>query len=163
MDPETSSWQYHKFGHSPLMGFLAIMSSMQIDLRNAESEMINYLYAQISAGEVKFNELEAVVIPNSNYVLRGNHYKANIYLAASDTTQAPDIYVVEGVSSPGLKLLIPIQARVFDSRREGLNYTGNCRLKKVQEKESYERSGNSLGSKTWGGIIEIKGPGGILS
>jgi hypothetical protein len=64
-DPETLTWEYHKFGHSPLMGFLAIMSSLQIDLRNAESEMINYLYAQISAGEVKFNELEAVVIPNS--------------------------------------------------------------------------------------------------
>ena len=54
------------------MGFLAIMSSLQIDLRNAESEMINYLYAQISAGEVKFNELDAVVIPNTNYVIRGN-------------------------------------------------------------------------------------------
>ena len=78
-DPENATWEYHKFGHSPLMGFLAIMSSLQIDLRNAESEMINYLYAQISAGEVKFNELEAVVIPNSNYVIRGNPYKADIY------------------------------------------------------------------------------------
>ena len=82
------------------MGFLAIMSSLQIDLRNAESEMINYLYAQISAGEVKFNELEAVVIPNSNYIIRGNPYKANIFLAARDTTQAPKIYVVEGVNQP---------------------------------------------------------------
>ena len=70
--PRHATWEYHKFGHSPLMGFLAIMSSLQIDLRNAESEMINYLYAQISAGEVKFNELEAVVIPNSNYIIKGN-------------------------------------------------------------------------------------------
>jgi hypothetical protein len=106
-DPEHSTWEYHKFGHSPLMGFLAIMSSLQIDLRNAESEMINYLYAQISAGEVKFNELEAVVIPNSNYIIRGNPYKANIFLAARDTTQAPDIYVVEGVSQPWKETIDP--------------------------------------------------------
>ncbi len=31
LDPETATWEYHKFGHSPLMGFLAIMSSLQID------------------------------------------------------------------------------------------------------------------------------------
>ncbi len=159
-DPETSSWQYHKFGHSPLMGFLAIMSSMQIDLRNAESEMINYLYAQISAGEVKFNELEAVVIPNSNYILRGNPYKANIFLAARDTTQAPDIYVVEGVSQPWVETTDPNTGQRIYSRREGLNYT-KLQAEKGTGKGIFERSGNSLGSKTWGGIIEIKGPGGI--
>jgi gliding motility-associated protein GldM len=157
--PETSSWEYHKFGHSPLMGFLAIMSSLQIDLRNAESEMINYLYAQISAGEVKFNELEAVVIPNSNYIIRGNPYKANIFLAARDTTQAPDIYVVEGVSQPWVEVTDPVTAQKKYQRREGLNYT-KVPAEKGTGKGLYERSGSSIGQRTWGGIIEIKGPGG---
>lgn len=158
-DPEHSTWEYHKFGHSPLMGFLAIMSSMQIDLRNAESEMINYLYAQISAGEVKFNELEAVVIPNSNYIIRGNPYKANIFLAARDTTQAPDIYVVEGVSQPWTETVDPTTGVKKYERREGLNYT-KVPTEKGTGKGVFERSGSSLGQRTWGGIIEIKGPGG---
>ena len=159
-DPETNTWEYHKFGHSPLMGFLAIMSSMQIDVRNAESEMINYLYAQISAGEVKFNQLDAVVIPNSNYVIRGNPYKAAIYLAARDTTQDPEIYVVEGVKEPwsevtdenGQKSII---------RKEGLNYQ-KVPVEKGTGKGIYERSGSSIGERIWGGIIEIKGPGGPI-
>jgi gliding motility-associated protein GldM len=153
-DPEKATWEYHKFGHAPLMGFLAIMSSLQIDLRNAESEMINYLYAQISAGEVKFNELEAVVIPNSNYILRGNSYKANIFLAARDTTQAPDIYVVEGVSQPWVETSDPVTGVKKFERREGLNYT------KVPAEKGTGKGGSSLGQRTWGGIIEIKGPGG---
>jgi gliding motility-associated protein GldM len=157
--PETSSWEYHKFGHSPLMGFLAIMSSLQIDLRNAESEMINYLYAQISAGEVKFNELEAVVIPNSNYIIRGNPYKANIFLAARDTTQAPDIYVVEGVSQPWIEKIDPVTGQKKYERREGLNYA-KVPAEKGTGKGMFERYGNSIGQRTWGGIIEIKGPGG---
>jgi gliding motility-associated protein GldM len=158
-DPEHATWEYHKFGHSPLMGFLAIMSSLQIDLRNAESEMINYLYAQISAGEVKFNELEAVVIPNSNYIIRGNPYKANIFLAARDTTQAPDIYVVEGVSQPWTETVDPTTGAKKYGRREGLNYT-KVPTEKGTGKGIFERSGSSLGQRTWGGIIEIKGPGG---
>jgi gliding motility-associated protein GldM len=158
-DPERSTWEYHKFGHSPLMGFLAIMSSLQIDLRNAESEMLNYLFAQISAGEVKFNELEAVVIPNSNYIIKGNPYKANIFLAARDTTQAPDIYIVEGVSQPWVETIDPATGVKSYSRREGLNYT-KVPAEKGTGKGLYERSGNSLGQRTWGGIIEIKGPGG---
>ncbi len=158
-DPESSTWEYHKFGHSPLMGFLAIMSSLQIDLRNAESEMINYLYAQISAGEVKFNELEAVVIPNSNYILKGNPYKASIFLAARDTTQAPDIYVVEGVSQPWIETTDPVTGQKKYERKEGLNYT-KLPVEKGSGKGLFERSGGSLGSRSWGGIIEIKGPGG---
>jgi gliding motility-associated protein GldM len=158
-DPETQTWEYHKFGHSPLMGFLAIMSSLQIDLRNAESEMINYLYAQISAGEVKFNELEAVVVPNSNYIIKGNPYKATIFLAARDTTQAPDIYIVEGVSQPWIESTDPVTGQKKYERREGLNYT-KLPAEKGTGKGLFERSGSSIGTRTWGGIIEIKGPGG---
>ncbi len=158
-DPETQTWEYHKFGHSPLMGFLAIMSSLQIDLRNAESEMINYLYAQISAGEVKFNELEAVVMPNSNYIIKGNPYKATIFLAARDTTQAPDIYIVEGVSQPWVESTDPVTGQKKYERKEGLNYT-KLPVEKGTGKGLFERSGSSVGTRTWGGIIEIKGPGG---
>lgn len=158
-DPESQSWEYHKFGHSPLLGFIAIMSSLQIDLRNAESEMINYLYAQISAGEVKFNELEAVVIPNSNYVIRGNPYKAQIFLAARDTTQAPTIEVVEGVKEPWVEKTDPVTGAVTYEKREGLNYR-ELPVEKGTGKGIYEMPGSSIGQRTWGGIIQIKGPGG---
>lgn len=160
-DPEHSTWEYHKFGHSPLMGFLAIMSSLQIDLRNAESEMINYLYAQITEGEVNFNELEAVVIPNTNYVIRGNQYKAKIFLAARDTTQAPDIYVVEGISNPWKETVNPETGEKTYERREGLNYR-KLPTEAGTGKGIYEMSGNSVGQRSWGGIIVIKGPTGDI-
>ncbi|HJZ39693.1 MAG TPA: gliding motility protein GldM [Bacteroidales bacterium] len=159
-DPEHATWEYHKFGHSPLMGFLAIMSSMQIDVRNAESEMINYLFAQISAGEVKFNELNAVVIPNSNYVIRGNSYSADIYLAARDTTQAPVIYVVEGVNQPWTENIDESGQKTYE-KKEGLNYT-TVPVEKGTGKGVYTRPGNSIGQRTWGGIVEIMGPAGPI-
>jgi gliding motility-associated protein GldM len=159
LDPEHATWEYHKFGHSPLMGFLAIMSSLQIDLRNAEAEMLGYLYAQISAGEVKFNQLDAVVIPSTNYVIKGNSYKAAIYLAARDTTQDPDIYVVEGVKEPWSEVTDPTTGQKSIQRKEGLNYQ-KVPVEKGTGKGIYDRPGSASGARIWGGIIEIKGPGG---
>jgi gliding motility-associated protein GldM len=158
MDPETATWEYHKFGHSPLMGFLAIMSSLQIDTRNAESDMINYLYSQISAGEVKFNQLDAVVIPNTNYVIRGHDYEAAIYLAARDTTQDPEIYVVEGVKEPWIEVTDASGVKRFERKKE-LNYR-KLEVEKGTGKGIYKIPGGSVGSRIWGGIIQIKGPGG---
>jgi gliding motility-associated protein GldM len=157
-DPEHSTWEFHKFGHSPLMGFLAIMSSMQIDTRNAESDMINYLYSQISAGEVKFNRLDAVVIPNTNYVIKGHNYEAAIYLAARDTTQDPEIYVVEGVKEPWIEVTDPSGAIRYEQKKE-LNYR-KVPVEKGSGKGIYQMAGSSIGSRIWGGIIKIKGPGG---
>jgi gliding motility-associated protein GldM len=158
-NPEERTWEYHKFGHSPLMGFLAIMSSMQIDLRNAESEMVNYLYAQVSAGEVKFNELEAVVVANSNYIISGNPYKADIFIAARDTTQDAKIYVAEGVAEPWNKVVDPSTGEVSYTLKDGIQYS-QVEVDKTTGKGVYERSGGGLGSRSWGGIIEITGPGG---
>ncbi|NBC84559.1 MAG: gliding motility protein GldM [Bacteroidetes bacterium] len=97
-DPETHegeqhSWESEHFEHLPLIGVLTVMSGMQIDVRNAESDMIKHLYAQIDAGSFKVNQLEAVVIPNSNYIIRGNDYSADIFIAARDTTNDPIVLI----------------------------------------------------------------------
>ena len=156
--PEEKTWEYHKFGHTPLMGFLAIMSSQQVNIRNAESEVINYLYSQISAGEVKFNELQAVVIPNSNYIIKGNEYQADIYLAARDTTQDPVIWIAEGVKEPWVEKTDENGNKYID-KKEGINYT-QLEIEHGQGKGVFKRSGGSIGTKQWGGIIEITGPSG---
>jgi len=45
------------------------------------------------AGDLRVNKLNAYVIPNSNYVIRGGKYHAQIILAAVDSTQRPEYYV----------------------------------------------------------------------
>lgn len=153
-----ATWEYHKFGHSPLMGFLAIMSNLQINIRNAESELINYLYSRIDAGAFKFNELEATVIPNTNYVIRGNTYTAQIFLAARDTTKPPEVWVTENTRP--FDVVKDAQGRIIDyKKRDDINY----RLLPIdpgQGKAIYEQRGAATGLKEWGGIIEIQGPGG---
>ena len=153
---EKLRWEEHKFGHSPLVGFLAIMSSLQIDIKNTESEVIKYLFSQIEAGDVKFNEIEAVVVHNSNYVIKGNDYVAQIFLAARDTTQPPKVWVAS-VDQP-YTIIRDERGNIKDyQKREDIDYTS---LPVEGGKGIYRIKGTTMGYKKWGGIIEIQGPGG---
>ncbi len=151
-------WEEHKFGHSPLVGFLAIMSSLQIDVRNAESEVIKYLFSQIEAGDVKFNEIEAVVVHNSNYIIKGNDYVAQIFLAARDTTQPPKVWIAPG--DQPYDIIRDEGGNIIDYRlRDGIDYT-SLPVEQGKGKGTYRVKGITMGYKKWGGIIEIQGPGG---
>lgn len=72
---------------------ITILSKMQVDVRNAETEVLNHLYSQIDAESFKFNKLMPIVIPTSNYVTLGSDYEARVFISATDTTQAPVITV----------------------------------------------------------------------
>ena len=90
---ESKSWESERFLNKPLVAVLTLLSKIQIDVKNTESNVANYLFAQIDAGSFKFNKLGARVIPNSNVVLQGEEYIAEVFLAAEDTTQQPTILI----------------------------------------------------------------------
>ena len=92
-DGSTPTWEDSKFLGYPLIAVITLMSKMQSDLRNTESDVINYLSGKKDAIAMKFDNLQAVVLPTSNYVLAGNSYEAKIFLTAVDATVTPDVYV----------------------------------------------------------------------
>jgi len=49
--------------------------------------------ANIDVKDVRVNEIQALVIPSSQTVVRGGRFSAQIIMAAVDTTQRPEIYV----------------------------------------------------------------------
>lgn len=78
---------------SPAIAAVTILTKLQNDIRYAEGEALTSLLAAVDAGDVRVNELNAFVIPQSRIVMRGGKYSANIVLAAVDTTQRPVVYV----------------------------------------------------------------------
>jgi gliding motility-associated protein GldM len=130
---EGRSWESEKFEHLPMSAVMALMSQLQSEVRNMESDMIRYLYGKIDEGSFKFNSVEAIVIPRSEYVIRGDEYYAEIMLAARDTTQPP-IVTVNGEE-------LPIN-----------NGRGILRI-----------PANSTGEKEWSGEIAVMGPDGTYT
>lgn len=93
VDGEFKSWQSSKFEGIPLVGVVTMLTFYQANVLSTESDVIRYLYSSIDAESFKFNKLEALVIPDSRYILSGDKFKARIMLAAVDTTQRPQVLV----------------------------------------------------------------------
>ncbi|MDE6757164.1 MAG: gliding motility protein GldM [Muribaculaceae bacterium] len=87
------SWEEYKFENQPVVAAIALLTKLQNDIKYSEGEALQSLLANVDAGDVRVNELNAFVIPDSRYVIRGGKYHANIVLAAVDTTQRPNIYI----------------------------------------------------------------------
>ncbi|MGM0497699.1 MAG: gliding motility protein GldM [Bacteroidota bacterium] len=146
---QQKSWEIKHFYEIPLGAILPILSKIQADVRNAESEMIQYLFNQIEAGSFSFNKLEATVIPNSNNIIRGNNYKAEVFLAARDTTAPPEILIGEWDSVRKEDGSYEVEMTQID---DSLDITGG--------KGMFEKETNQSGSFEWGGIIKLMGPDG---
>jgi gliding motility-associated protein GldM len=146
---DQKTWEVKHFYDIPLGAVLPIISKLQSDIRNAEAESIQYLFNQIEAGSFSFNKLEATVIPNSNYVIQGNEYSAEVFLAARDTTAPPQVFIGE-----------------WDSVRQE-NGSYEVEMTRVEDtltvkngKGQYLRRATSTGIHEWGGIIKLMGPEG---
>lgn len=152
-----TDWARSRFEHLPQSGVLSIMTGIQINIRNAEAEVLKYLYRKIDEGTFKFTDLDATVIPNSSYIIKGNDYNAEVFIAARDSTATPVIYVTE---SPNPYDSVQNSDGTWKyERRLGLEYKKITADTKTG-KAVYTVPGNTTGSRYWGGIIELVGPAG---
>jgi gliding motility-associated protein GldM len=132
-DGDTEQWVNLQFQLLPLVGATTLLTKMQVDVRNAETEVLNYLYSKIDASSFKFTKLDAIVTANSNYVTLGSDYEARVFISATDSTQFP---------------VITVGSTVLDNDDFG--------------KGIYKVKATSIGLKKWGGIIAIKAPDGTI-
>ncbi len=86
-------WVSGMFENMPVVASVTLLSKLQNDLLFAEGEALQALVASVDAGDVRVNQMDAFVIPNSKLVIRGGKYSADIVLAAVDTTQRPTIFI----------------------------------------------------------------------
>ena len=139
-EEEEVSWENNLFYHVPLAAQISHLSRLQNEVKNAEGDAINMLYNEISAADFKFDKVEAKVIPNSNYILAGNEYSADIFLAAYSTTQNPVIQLGEidtvtgaikgAVDSASVKVANGLGVYSVKTGSEGLQkYSGLIKIK----------------------------------
>ena len=153
-ETERKTWETVRFDHLPLIAVVTMLTKIQTDISNVESDAINYLYSRIGALDIKVNEIEAVVRAKSNYIFKGGDYQAEVFLAAFDTTQKPKIYhgrVDSTVDDNG-------EVKYFMAGQQGRDWDT---LHVENGMGIYTDKATSVSPNVkWGGLIEIKGPGG---
>ena len=138
-------WEEYNFYDMPSVGALTLLSKMQSDVRNTEADIITMLRENIDATSLKFTTAEGIQIPQSNFVLKGDTFRAQIFISAKDTTQDPMIYVGE-YDSLG-------NGNYQMKGTEGVDYNA---VKVVNGKGIFSERASSEGMKKWGGLIAMK-------
>lgn len=87
------NWQQYMFENMPVAAAVTLLTKLQSDIRYAEGEVLHSLIANIDVKDIRVNELNAYVIPQSQTVVQGGKFSAQIIMAAVDTTNRPVIYV----------------------------------------------------------------------
>ena len=151
VDNKKESWESEHFEHLPVVGVTTVLTGLQSNVRNAEADILRYLYSMIDKGTFKFTSLEGTVIHNSNYIIQGNDYQAKIFLAAFDTSQNPEILIgpVDSVKTADGSYLY----------QERQNYKYEV-VPVKNGKGEYTKKGGAVGSVKMTGIIKLKAPEG---
>ncbi len=132
-DPKTiedgkRTWEMANFYHNPVVATVALLTKTQTDIKNAESEIVTHLLTAINAADFKFDTLAPKVIAPSSYMIEGQKYTADIFLAAMSSTSDPEISVNGGA------------------------------LKVANGVGTYEVTASGAGEKKYAGLIRVKKP-----
>lgn len=128
----TKTWESKNFEGVPVTAAVTLLSKIQNDIKNAESDVVTHLLKSVDATDFKFDQLSAVVVAPTSYVLVGQSYEADVFLTAYSSTQNPDILV------------------------------GGNRLPMEDGKGKYRITPSKEGFVKWGGIIKVKSPDGTF-
>ncbi|MCQ2277191.1 MAG: gliding motility protein GldM [Bacteroidales bacterium] len=98
-DGASQSWEQHNFDHIIAAAAVTLLNKTIGEVRNAESTMLSYLKASISAEDFKFDHVEGRAIPKTQMVFSGDSYEADIIVAAYDTKATPEVYYKMGADT----------------------------------------------------------------
>ncbi|NQY11976.1 MAG: gliding motility protein GldM [Flavobacteriales bacterium] len=148
-DGSTPTWEDDNFYHIPISAVITILTSIQSNVRNAESDIVSKLLSAVSADDFKFDTLAARIIPKSSYVFLGEDYEAEIFVAAFNTTQDPVIQIGK-LDTVGGGLAM-VEGSVDSSGVSTKRGSGH-----------YKRRASVEGEVKYEGLISIKKPNGDM-
>ena len=86
-------WQTYNFDRVISVAVATNLSRMVTEIRNAQFDAISMLYDLIHAGQFRFDEVSARIVPESRIVMQGGQFEADVFIAAIDTRQDPQVFV----------------------------------------------------------------------
>ncbi len=91
------TWEQHNFYYTILAADITILNKLIGEIQSAQFDVAGYLFSDVTAEDFKFDDIAAKVISQNSYILKGQKYEAEILVAAYDTKQTPEVYLLEGV------------------------------------------------------------------
>ncbi len=143
-DHAQQNWEIHNFYHTILIADVVIMNKLIAEVKNAEFDVVSQLFSEVSITDFKFDNIAAKIVPKSNYVLSGENFEADIFVAAYDSKQQLDIEIGGGVDSATYEI------SGEKMKVEGVNGVGKLSM-----------GSGGVGIRQYGGVITVPSGTGV--
>jgi gliding motility-associated protein GldM len=90
---KVKDWVTNYFHMTPTIAAITILSKFQNDVKNSESQMVDYCYKQIGSVKVVYNQFEAFAGTNATYLMPGDELEIQAGIGAFSAAAKPDITI----------------------------------------------------------------------
>ncbi len=95
-----NNWESTNFYDVPLAAGVATLSKLQADVRSSENDLVKWLYRSVGIDDYGFGTITTAVIPQSSVIMTGDSFRADVFLAAYDPKNRPNVTVNGGSPLP---------------------------------------------------------------
>ncbi len=76
------NWSEFKFKQMPIAAVFPLLGKIQSDAKNSATAVLNYCATKVQGTDLKFDKFIPGVNPKKNYVILGEEFEAEVYMAA---------------------------------------------------------------------------------
>jgi gliding motility-associated protein GldM len=137
----SQNFEQHFFYHTILAANVVILNKIINEVKNVEFDVLALLYSSISEKDFKFDKIDVAVVPKSLFVTSGQEFEADVFVAALNTKDAPEIYYGADADTINKKII---------GQQTAVPASGGVGKLKI--------AAGGSGPKTYGVVINVKDP-----
>lgn len=84
-------WPSVMFDHAPIVAACAMLTSLKVDVLNAEAVAADYMVSKVEAPVFNFNKIEPLAFARTGYINAGDSLDLNVMIAAYDSNEVSKI------------------------------------------------------------------------
>ena len=92
-DSEKPDWTTYTFYNMPAQAVRTLLTKYKTDVVSTESGIVDQLFGKVGEETILYDKFKVAIIPNSTYLLQGETFEAQVYLAASSSMAKPRVTV----------------------------------------------------------------------
>lgn len=99
-EKDKEEWAYTFFHMTPTVAAITMLSKFQNDIKNSESEAVEYCHKEIGEVELVYDQFQAIANANASYVMPGEEIIINAGVGAFNSASQPKVSVDGATATP---------------------------------------------------------------
>lgn len=101
-DSKAKTWPEYKFKQMPVAAVMPTLTKMKADAKTSETALLNYFFGKVGGDLIKFDQFKVAIAPKKSYLIRGEKFEADLYLAAYSSNPGTNVSITANGQGLGL-------------------------------------------------------------